>query len=245
MALTQPHQQAFGGGDQKPVFLLKSGDFTIPVIYCDDDFMIVSKPAGLVVYQPGGGSGPSLASAVKKHVVADKSERAGIVHRLDKDTSGVMVVARTTSSHDYFAKLFASRKVSKHYLALVHGRLKQPRARLELPIKRSLKYPTQMSIHPAGRSAITEYQVTKEFVLYSLVDVNIMTGRTHQIRVQFAHLGHPVVGDSVYGKRNRPAGLNRQFLHAKRLGFVSPSGESVSYEVALPIELSTFLEGLA
>lgn len=245
MALTPPHQQAFGGGDQKPVFLLKSGDFSVPVLFCNDDYLIVAKPAGLVVYNPAGSDGPSLGEAILDYVKQDTSDRAGIVHRLDKDTSGVMVIARTAAAHDYFESIFAKRQVGKEYIALVHGHLKQPRARLELPIKRSLKYPTQMAIHPAGRPATTEYEVVKELESYSLVDVRIMTGRTHQIRVQFAHLGHPVVGDIVYGGRGRPAGLSRQFLHAHKLGFVSPSSERVHYEAALPAELSTFLEGLA
>ncbi|MCC7288798.1 RNA pseudouridine synthase [bacterium] len=234
--------QAFGGGDQKPVFLLKSGLFTIPVIAETDDYLVVDKPAGLVVYQPHSAHGPSLVEAARSYIDIEDGERAGVVHRLDKETSGIMLLARTEASQRYLSKLFKDRTIEKHYLALVQGCLKQPQARLELPIKRSLRRPTTMMIHPSGRTAISEYSVLGEYAGNSLVDVRILTGRTHQIRVQLAYIGHPVVGDTVYGNARRPAGLSQQFLHASRLSFTDRVGHEVQYQSSLPQPLQTYLE---
>jgi 23S rRNA pseudouridine1911/1915/1917 synthase len=170
--------------------------------------------------------------------------RPGIVHRLDRLTSGVILVARTDAAHRHLAEQFSSRTVDKVYLALVHGRLKADRGRIERPITRDPFRRVRMTAKLArGRSALSEYQVLKRFERFTLLEVRIGTGRTHQIRVHLASIGHPVVGDTLYGA---PAGtLDRYFLHAQRITFTSPaSGERITVEAPVPAELQHYLDKL-
>lgn len=241
---TDLNELAFGEVAQKPVFFIPAGEFNIAVLRETADYLVVDKPAGLLVDTVASSSVPTLKSAVAGYTAEDKSARAGIVHRLDRDTSGVMVVARTTAMHEQFKRQFQNRQIKKYYLALVAGHPKQDRARLELPIRRSLKRPTTMTIHPSGRSAISEYECLAQTKDYSLLRVRILTGRTHQIRVQLAYLGHPVVGDIVYGTSKRPAGMHRQFLHAHKLIFSDIGGESITTVANLPSDLAEFWTGL-
>ena len=178
--------------------------------------------------------------------LADNDElRGGIVHRLDKDTSGVVILAKTGAALEFLQSQFKKRQVDKSYLALVWGRLRHPRARIELPIVRSRKSPTAMSIKPGGRLSVSEYEVISEYDNYSYIKVSIHTGRTHQIRVQFAHMGHPVVGDKMYGSRSMPAGLARQFLHAQKLALILPGHKAkTEFEADLPADLDDFLGSL-
>jgi 23S rRNA pseudouridine1911/1915/1917 synthase len=170
--------------------------------------------------------------------------RPGIVHRLDRFTSGVILVARSDAAHRHLAEQFASRKVEKVYLALVHGRVKKDQGRIDSPIARDPVRRVRMSARVAnGRQAITSYKVLTRFKEMTLLEVKIGTGRTHQIRVHLASIGHPVVGDKLYGA---PASdLGRYFLHARQITFTSPgTGERITISAPLPGELQTHLAGL-
>lgn len=217
----------------------------IPVVYEDGNIIVISKPAGVVAH--GGDGVPyedSVAACFADRIEQDGSQRAGIVHRLDKDTSGVMVLARTLAASEDLKDQFKSRSVDKFYTALVWGRMQQPAARVELPLARHHSIPTQMSVSPDGKMAITEYSVEEEYRDYSLLDIRLLTGRMHQIRVHMNYLGNPVVGDATYGRRPIPKGLSRQFLHARRISFKVPGGALESFEVPLPVDLQGFLEGI-
>jgi 23S rRNA pseudouridine1911/1915/1917 synthase len=181
--------------------------------------------------------------------------RPGIVHRLDKETSGVMIVARNDAAHRALAEQFSSRRVQKTYIALLHGAMKQPRGRIELAIARDLKRRTRMTTRRApaeGRTARTDWRVLARIGAYTLVEADLHTGRTHQIRVHFSALGHPVVGDTLYGASRQPrAGktplpmLGRNFLHAARICFTHPrTGKAVEARAALPGGLRDFLRAL-
>ncbi len=183
------------------------------------------------------------AFAVK--LARDDNMRGGIVHRLDKDTSGVVIMAKDSQTLEFLQAQFANREVDKHYLALIWGHLKNPIARIELPLRRSLKAPNLMAVHTTGKMAITQYQVLSEYRLYSYLGVDIHTGRTHQIRVQFAYLGHPVVGDKLYGGKSMPEGLGRQFLHAEKLSLKLPGKKTkTTFFAPLANDLVVFLKGL-
>lgn len=218
----------------------------ITVLYQDDAVIVIDKPAGVLVHATEKDTGePTLATHFASLIEQDDTQRAGIVHRLDKDTSGVMVLARTLVAAEGLRAQFKARSVAKSYTALVWGKMADKRARVELPMARSRVSPTKMSVTPEGKPAITEYEVAREYEVYSLLDVRILTGRMHQIRVHLNYLGHPVVGDEVYGNQPTPAPLTRQFLHACKLEFTLPSGERKSFTSPLPTELQAFLEELS
>jgi 23S rRNA pseudouridine1911/1915/1917 synthase len=172
--------------------------------------------------------------------------RPGIVHRLDKDTSGVLLVARTDAAHRALAAQFAGRTVEKIYLALVHGNVRADSGRITKPIARDPVRRTRMTARlESGREALTEYRVRKRFEKFTYLEVRIGTGRTHQIRVHLASIGHPVAGDRVYGARLYTTPGHRLFLHAWRIGFVSPAtGDRVTVEAPLPPGLEAWLAGL-
>jgi 23S rRNA pseudouridine1911/1915/1917 synthase len=184
------------------------------------------------------------------------SVRLGVVHRLDRDTSGLLVVAKTARAHESLSDQFRARTVFKSYVALVHGVVKEEKGRIEQPIARDPRNRTRMAVRSGGRAALSLWRVRKRYERFTLLDVKIKTGRTHQIRVHLAWMKHPVVGDEVYGMgrdktvadprvRAAIAALGRQFLHAERLGFRHPmTGEWMSFTAPLPRELSTFLEEL-
>lgn len=220
---------------------------TIPeIIYQDDDVIVINKPAGLLTHPAYLSSDePSVAGAFKDAIDDDEDPvRPGIVHRLDRDTSGVMILARNVAAKKFLQRQFHDRLVDKHYTALVDGNLDQKAARLELPIRKSQKQPNTMVVHQAGRPAITEYKIIREYAGVNLVEIEIFTGRTHQIRAQFAHLGHPVVGDIVYGKKTRPLGLKRQFLHSHKLVITLPSKDKKEFNAPMPRDLTDYLEQL-
>ncbi len=199
----------------------------------------------MVVHAGAGHSTGTLVNALLHHFgtlsnATGDDLRPGIVHRLDRDTSGVLVVARTDQAHQALAAQFRDRKVEKIYLALVHGRMKQLEGRITLPVARDPVRRTRMTAKLAsGRSALTDYRVIDHFDALSFLEVRIGTGRTHQIRVHLASLGHPIFGDRLYGAP-ASAVLDRFFLHAHRLSFTSPStGERITVESPLPPELLT------
>jgi len=222
-------------------------DLPVEILYEDAAVIAVNKPAGLNVHAGAGQHDGTLVNRLVHHFQGlsqvGGDERPGIVHRLDKDTSGVLLVARTDAAHRALAAQFAGRTVQKTYLALVNGRVNADSGRIVKPIARDPVRRTRMTARLAtGREAITEYRVRQRWEKFTLLEVRIKTGRTHQIRVHLASLGHPVAGDRLYGA---PA-AQRLFLHAWRIGFTSPAtGQTVTVEAALPAELEAWLAGLA
>ncbi len=226
-------------------------ELPLKILYQDPDVVVVDKPAGMVVHAGAGHNRGTLVNALLHHFGSLSSingeMRPGIVHRLDRETSGVLAVARTDKAHHSLAQQFHDREVEKIYLALVHGHMKQPQGRITSLISRDPVRRTRMAARSGtGRSALTEYRVIEEFERYSYVEVRIGTGRTHQIRVHLSSIHHPVVGDRLYGApAANPAipALKRFFLHAHQLSFRSPStGEWIRVESPLPDELGAFLE---
>ncbi len=227
----------------------------VDVIYEDSDIIVLNKQAGLVVHPAAGHPSGTLVNALLYHCRdlegVGGELRPGIVHRLDKDTSGVMVVAKNERAMNILARQFKNKRVKKEYIAVIHG-LPEPRAgRLETRIARSRSDRKKMSVTtaPAGRTAVTNYEVIEELGGFSVVRLRIETGRTHQIRVHMAHTGHPVAGDRQYGGRKMrkcdfavPA---RQMLHAAKLSFIHPgSNRTVTFEAAIPDDIKEFIAGL-
>jgi 23S rRNA pseudouridine1911/1915/1917 synthase len=233
-------------------------DIPIDVVYEDDALIVVNKPAGMVVHPAAGISGGTLANALAFHfqqlsTVAGKA-RPGIVHRLDKGTSGLLVVAKTESAHEHLANQFRAREVFKSYIALVHGQLEHRRGEIDQPIARDPRNRIRMAVVRGGRPALSLYRVRESFQRFSLLDVELKTGRTHQIRVHLASLKHPVVGDEIYGGgrdktivdaeiKRLVARLNRQFLHSAELGFRHPAtGDPLKFVAAMPPELQSLYD---
>jgi 23S rRNA pseudouridine1911/1915/1917 synthase len=221
-------------------------DLPVDILYEDDAVIAVNKPAGLVVHAGAGAhSGTLVNRLVHRFAALSKVAgdlRPGIVHRLDRGTSGVLLVARNDAAHRALAAQFAGRTVEKIYLALVQGRVRAEQGRIEKPVARDPVRRTRMTARLSeGRSALTEFRVIERFEKFTYLEVRIGTGRTHQIRVHLASLGHPVAGDTLYGA----AAAARIFLHAQRIGFVTPAtSERVMVEAPLPEELQQWLAGL-
>lgn len=229
---------------------------TIPldIIYEDTDLVVVNKPAGMVVHPgPGHGSGtlvnallalyPDLAAL--RQTATDTSDRPGIVHRLDQDTSGLIVVARTAEALKSLQRQFKSRTVEKTYLALVSGNLPAPEGVIDVPLGRDPRHRQKIVPRTDGKPARTRYRVIESFLDYSLLEIGLETGRTHQIRVHLAWLGCPIVGDTVYGRRRNSLDLTHQFLHAWRLQFEHPrTGQPVSWVAPLSANLEQVLAAL-
>ncbi len=221
----------------------------LKILYQDDDVVVVDKPAGMVVHAGAGHSRGTLVNALLHHFgtlskLSGDDLRPGIVHRLDRETSGAIVIARSDLAHQSLAAQFHSRTVEKIYLALAHGVLKPPQGRITAPIARDPARRIRMTTKLAtGRSALSEYRTLETFAQHSYLEVRIGTGRTHQIRVHLASLGHPIYGDTVYGAP--AATLKRFFLHAHRLSFDSPgSGRRILIESPLAPELAAVLATL-
>jgi 23S rRNA pseudouridine1911/1915/1917 synthase len=224
----------------------------LDVVYEDDEVLVVDKPTGLVVHpSPGHWSG-TLVNALLARDTAYGGiagvERPGIVHRLDRDTSGLLIVAKTDAAQASIMAQLKARRVKKTYLALVLGSVQAAVGRIEAPVGRDPKNRMRMAVVPDGRPSVTGYRVRERFAGWTLLEVDLVTGRTHQIRVHLAALGHPVAGDPVYGtgtSRRGPEGLERLFLHAWRLVFASPAtGDLVRLEARLPAALEAALAGL-
>ncbi|MCA1606107.1 MAG: RluA family pseudouridine synthase [Acidobacteria bacterium] len=231
----------------------------LEIVFEDDHVIVINKPAGLVVHPAAGVHSGTLANALSYHfqqLSKAGSIRPGIVHRLDKDTSGLLVVAKTESDHENLGDQFRAREVFKSYLALVYGVLKQESGRIEQPIARDPRNRTRMAIVAGGRGAVSLYKVRRSYNAFTLLDVELKTGRTHQIRVHLSWLKHPIVGDELYagGRDNNVQDvqlraqirrLKRQFLHAEQLGFRHPeTGEQMRFAAPLPPELTQLLEKL-
>jgi 23S rRNA pseudouridine1911/1915/1917 synthase len=230
-------------------------DLPLDLLYMDDDFVIVNKPAGMVVHAGAGHSSGTLVNALLHRLgnlpAAGGALRPGIVHRLDRETSGAMVVARNDQAHEHLSEQFRSRNVRKIYLALVHGKMPRDSGTITLPISRDPRRRTRMTARAAkGRHARTDWRVVARLDRCTLVEAALHTGRTHQIRAHFAAIGHPVVGDTLYGAprglragtRNLPL-LERNFLHAASIGFSHPSsGAWVEVRAPLPRDLRVYFD---
>ena len=230
-------------------------DLPLDLLYVDDDFVIVNKPAGMVVHAGAGHSRGTLVNALLHRLgklsAAGGALRPGIVHRLDRETSGAMVVARNDQAHENLSEQFRSRKVRKIYLALVHGKMSRDSGTITLPISRDPRRRTRMTARATkGRHARTDWRVIARLDRCTLVEATLHTGRTHQIRAHFAAIGHPVVGDTLYGApRGVRAGthnlplLERNFLHAALIGFAHPSsGAWVEVRAPLPRDLRVYFD---
>ena len=216
------------------------------IVYQDDDLLVIDKPAGLTVYPAPGHPAHTLVNAILSRFpeLADNSLRPGIVHRLDKDTSGLMVVVKNASAQADLISQFKARSIAKTYLALVKGRLEPEHGIIEADIGRDPRHRKRMAVVAEGREARTQYHVMEYIGDYTLLEVRPETGRTHQIRVHLAAIGFPVVGDKVYGVKS--AYLSRQFLHASSLGFKLPfTGEYVEFTSELPSDLEQALKDIA
>ncbi len=236
----------------------------LDIVYEDEEIIVIDKPSGMVTHPGAGVVSGTLANALVYHLnrislqlpKRGGASRPGIVHRLDVGTSGLIVAAKTDRAHLNLAGQFESRKVVKNYLSLVYGGVKENNGRIDAPIGRDRRSRVKMAVRPPGegRTALTLYRVRERFDEFTLLDVEIKSGRTHQIRVHLAYLKHPVVGDSAYdgGRANTikspraraaMSKLNRPFLHAARLSFIHPaSGEELGFEAPLPADLISFLE---
>jgi 23S rRNA pseudouridine1911/1915/1917 synthase len=224
----------------------------VPVVFADDDVIVVDKPAALVVH-PGAGNdrGTLVAGLLARYpelTDVGQPERPGIVHRLDKGTSGLLVVARTQSAYESLVAQLSARAVDRRYAALVWGHPDPPTGLVDAPIGRSRRDPTRMAVSADGREARTGYVVQATFtdpIDAALLECRLETGRTHQIRVHLAAIGHPIVGDPRYRGARAAFALGRPFLHAQRLAFDHPrTGERVAYNAPLPPELVAALDRL-
>ncbi|HUS10709.1 MAG TPA: RluA family pseudouridine synthase [Pyrinomonadaceae bacterium] len=234
-------------------------DIPLEIVFEDEHIIVVNKPPGLVVHPAAGVQSGTLANALAFHfqqLSNAGSIRPGIVHRLDKDTSGLLVVAKNESDHENLTDQFRAREVFKSYVALVYGVVKQQSGSIEQPIARDPRNRTRMAIVAGGRGALSLFKIRRSYPAFTLLDVELKTGRTHQIRVHLASLKHPVVGDELYGSGRENnvqdvqlrAGirkLNRHFLHAEQLGFRHPhTGKQMGFVAPLPAELTQFLAAL-
>jgi len=232
----------------------------LEILYADDDLIVVNKPAGMVVHPGAGVKTGTLVNALV-HAFGARGElssiggelRPGIVHRLDRETSGALIVARNDKVHRALSNQFRDRQVSKTYIALLHGRLKQDTGRIELPVARDLHRRVRMTTRRReGRPARTDWRVRMRLAGYTFLEADLHTGRTHQIRVHFSALGHPVVGDTLYGAPAEPkAGsasvplLARNFLHAFHLRFLHPTtGKVIDVRAPMPQDLANYLREL-
>lgn len=230
-------------------------DIPIEVVYRDDDVIVVDKPAGLVTHPSPGHASGTLVNALLALDAGEGAlgtvggvERPGIVHRLDRDTSGLIVVARNDAAQVSLQAQLKARRVRKTYLALVGGAVNAQLGRIEKPIGRDAQHRQRMAVSGDGKPAVTGYRVKERFAEWTLLELDLITGRTHQIRVHLASIGHAVAGDPVYARstiRRGPDGLERLFLHAWKLQFLSPgSGRLVRCEAPLPETLESVLDGL-
>jgi 23S rRNA pseudouridine1911/1915/1917 synthase len=230
---------------------LQAEDIPLDIVFENKDLLIINKPAGMVVHPALGHLTGTLANAALWHdpdiegIGGEK--RPGIVHRLDKDTSGLIVIAKNDASHQWLQEQFKDRTVSKTYMALVDGHPPTPNGRIDAPIGRDPSHRQKMAVTPEsrGRPSVTEYFTRETFPQQTLLEAHPLTGRTHQIRVHLAFVGCPVAGDTVYGRKKVSLGLTRQFLHAFRLTIRLPGEtDARTFEAPLPVELQTCLDEL-
>ena len=244
----------------EPAAVFEPENIPLDIIHEDQYLAVINKPAGMVVHPGAGVSSGTLANAIAWHfktgssLIGGSSDRVGIVHRLDKDTSGLILVAKDEKTQEALAAQFRDRTTEKSYVALVHGSPHENKSVIDRPIARDRWHRTKMTVAANGREAISIWKVRKRFEKLTLLEVEIKTGRTHQIRVHLASINHPVVGDATYneGRDNTIANveikhavekLDRFFLHAERLAFMHPeTGERMSFTAEIPVELKELLD---
>ncbi len=234
-------------------------DIALDIIFEDDHLLVVDKPAGLVVHPAAGHADGTLVNALLHHCRGRLSgiggvQRPGIVHRIDRDTSGLLVVAKTDKAHEGLAKLFATHDIERQYFAIVSGIPAPPAGSVRTQIGRSNTNRKKMAVLPdnKGKTAVTHFKTVEVFKSTALVACTLETGRTHQVRVHMAHIGHPLIGDSVYSNRQNPyrigpnhSKFERQALHAASLGFIHPiTGETMCFESRLPEDMQLLLSAL-
>lgn len=229
---------------------LKAQDIPVEIIYEDRDIIVVNKPKGMVVHPANGNPDGTLVNAImaicKDSLSGIGGEiRPGIVHRLDKDTSGILIVAKNDKAHINLSEQIKEHKVKKTYIALVKGIVKENNATINMPIGRSEKDRKKMAVTKKGKEAITHFKVLKRYDKYTLLEINIETGRTHQIRVHLSQIGYPIVGDEVYSKGKNEWNIKGQCLHAKSLDFKHPiTNEDMHLEAKIPQYFEEILEEL-
>lgn len=230
---------------------LKAQDIPLDIIYEDDDIIVINKPKGMVVHPANGNPDGTLVNAVmaicKDSLSGIGGEiRPGIVHRLDKDTSGAIIVAKNDKAHVNLSEQLKEHKVKKTYLALVRGIIKENEATINMPISRSNKDRKKMDVNKEGKEAITHFKVLRRYKnKYTLLQINLETGRTHQIRVHLSYIGYPIIGDEVYSNGKNEWGIKGQCLHAWKLEFMHPiTKEKISLEAEIPEYLKNILKEL-
>lgn len=223
-------------------------DIPLDIVYEDDSVLLINKPRGMVVHPAAGNERGTVVNAALFHCKGSLSGingsiRPGIVHRIDKDTTGLLVIAKNDKAHKALTDQLADRSLSRVYYALVNGNIKEDSGTVDAPIGRSPKDRKKMAVVPDGRSAVTDFTVLERFGAYTLVRCKLRTGRTHQIRVHMKHIGHSVVGDKAYGIKNERFTLSGQLLHAKEISFIHPeTGETMTFSCPLPEDFSSVLE---
>ncbi|MFZ2483670.1 MAG: RluA family pseudouridine synthase, partial [Streptococcus parauberis] len=233
---------------EEEVLDYQAEDIPLDVVYEDEDLAIINKPQGMVVHPSAGHSSGTMVNALL-YQIKDLSGingvvRPGIVHRIDKDTSGLLMVAKNDAAHQALADELKAKKSLRKYLAIVHGNLPNDRGIIEAPIGRSEKDRKKQAVIARGKEAVTRFQVIERFGDYTLVELTLETGRTHQIRVHMAYIGHPVAGDPLYGPRKTLPG-NGQFLHAQTLGLTHPrTGEVMTFTAEPPLIFQQTIEKL-
>jgi len=230
----------------------------LKIIYEDDTLLVVEKPAGMAVWKEGPGEGKTIGDAIAEQFPTQKAlgeeRRYGILHRLDKETSGILLVAKNSDAFSFFQKQFQDRAVQKKYLCLVEGNVKEEKGRIETLLGRSLSDKRKQKVYLAGeprsagkREAVTEYRVQERYAGYTLLEMFPKTGRKHQLRVQLASLGHPIAGDKLYGFKNKKVlpGLQRHFLHASSIRIGYPDGTTQEFTSELPEDLKIVLKNIS
>lgn len=230
--------------------MLKGQDIPVDIIYEDKDIIVVNKPKGMVVHPANGNPDGTLVNALL-HICKDSLSgiggeiRPGIVHRIDKDTSGLLIIAKNDKAHISLSEQIQNREITKKYVALVRGVIKENEATIDMPIGRSNKDRKKMAVRKEGKKAITHFKVIERYKEFTYLDIKIDTGRTHQIRVHLAEIGYPIVGDAVYSNGKNSFGVEGQMLHAKELTFKHPTtGETMHFEAPLPEYFEKILEKL-
>ncbi len=229
---------------------LKAQDIPLEIIYEDKDIIVINKPKGIVVHPANGNPDGTIVNAIM-NICKDSLSgiggeiRPGIVHRLDKDTSGLLIIAKNDKAHINMSEQIKDRKVKKTYIALVRGIIKENEATINMPIGRSTKDRKKMAVTKQGKEAITHFKVLQRYDKYTLLEIKIDTGRTHQIRVHLSEIGYPVIGDYTYSNGKNEFGIIGQLLHAKKLEFMHPiTSEKMILEAELPVEFENVLKEL-